>query len=123
MNIRKSPAGSGTPGPALVKEMGSKKPASYLGVRLPHLPEAQLGRKKPWIIPAIVKAAWIWALSPVPFEDVTGPTSSFCVPSHRVDEAAEESGVDIKMRLCDTMGYGVPYPGAALPGVPKLVRA
>jgi hypothetical protein len=36
----------------------------------------------------------------------------------------EESGLDIKLRLCDTMGYGVPYPGAALPrSVPRLVRA
>ena len=30
----------------------------------------------------------------------------------------------IKIRLCDTMGYGVPYAGAALPrSVQKLVRA
>jgi hypothetical protein len=36
----------------------------------------------------------------------------------------EESGVDIKIRLCDTMGYGVTYPGAALPrSVDKLVRS
>jgi hypothetical protein len=36
----------------------------------------------------------------------------------------EESGVDIKIRLCDTLGFGVTYPGAALPrSVPKLVRA
>ena len=36
----------------------------------------------------------------------------------------ETSGIDIKIRLCDTMGYGVTYPGAALPrSVPKLVRA
>ena len=36
----------------------------------------------------------------------------------------EESGIPIKVRLCDTMGFGVPYPGATLPrSVPKLVRA
>jgi hypothetical protein len=36
----------------------------------------------------------------------------------------EESGIDIKIRLCDTLGFGVTYPGAALPrSVPKLVRA
>ncbi len=35
---------------------------------------------------------------------------------------SEESGMPVKIRLCDTMGYGVPYPGAALPrSVPKLV--
>ena len=36
----------------------------------------------------------------------------------------EESGIDIKIRLCDTLGFGVTYPGAALPrSVDKLVRA
>jgi len=30
--------------------------------------------------------------------------------------------IDVKIRLCDTMGYGVPWPNAALPrSVPKLV--
>jgi hypothetical protein len=39
-------------------------------------------------------------------------------------EIREESGIDIKIRLCDTMGYGVTFPGAALPrSVPKLIRA
>ena len=35
---------------------------------------------------------------------------------------AEESGVPIKIRACDTLGYGVTYPGATLPrSVPKLI--
>ena len=35
----------------------------------------------------------------------------------------EESGIPIKIRVCDTMGFGVPYPGAALPrSVPKLIK-
>ncbi len=35
---------------------------------------------------------------------------------------AEDAGKPIKIRMCDTMGYGVPYAGAALPrSVPKLV--
>jgi isopropylmalate/homocitrate/citramalate synthase len=34
----------------------------------------------------------------------------------------EESGIPIKIRVCDTMGFGVPFPGAALPrSVPKLI--
>ena len=34
---------------------------------------------------------------------------------------SEEARVPIKIRLCDTMGYGVPYAGAALPrSVQKL---
>ena len=33
-----------------------------------------------------------------------------------------KSGIRIKLRLCDTMGYGLPYPGVALPrSVQKLV--
>ena len=36
---------------------------------------------------------------------------------------SEQSGVPIKVRLCDTMGYGVPWPGAALPrGIPEMVH-
>lgn len=34
----------------------------------------------------------------------------------------EESGVPIRIRLCDTMGYGVPWAEAALPrSIPKLI--
>jgi len=60
------------------------------------------------------------------FEDITrADIYGFCVPlAQRLMEIREESGVDIKIRLCDTMGYGVTYPGSALPrSVPKLVRA
>ena len=36
----------------------------------------------------------------------------------------EASKTPIKIRLCDTMGFGVTYPGAALPiSVPRLVHA
>ena len=34
----------------------------------------------------------------------------------------QQYGIDVKIRLCDTMGYGVPWPQVALPrSVPKLV--
>lgn len=59
-------------------------------------------------------------------EDVTrADIYGFCVPlAQKLMEIREESGVDIKIRLCDTMGFGVTYPGAALPrSVPKLIRA
>ena len=37
-------------------------------------------------------------------------------------ELSEEVGVPIKIRACDTMGYGVPYPGVALPrSVPGII--
>jgi isopropylmalate/homocitrate/citramalate synthase len=37
-------------------------------------------------------------------------------------EFSAKSGLRIKIRLCDTMGYGLPYPGVALPrSIPKMV--
>ena len=60
------------------------------------------------------------------FEDVTrADIYGFCVPLAReLMKLSEESGIDVKIRLCDTMGYGVNFPGAALPrSVDKLVRA
>jgi isopropylmalate/homocitrate/citramalate synthase len=60
------------------------------------------------------------------FEDVTrADIYGFCVPlAQALMDIREEAGTDIKIRLCDTMGFGVTYPGAALPrSVPKLIRA
>ncbi len=60
------------------------------------------------------------------FEDITrADTYGFCVPfAIELMKLREESGIDIKIRLCDTLGYGVTYPGACLPrSIPKLVRA
>ncbi|MCX6345790.1 MAG: histone-lysine N-methyltransferase [Armatimonadetes bacterium] len=37
---------------------------------------------------------------------------------------AKESGKVVKIRLCDTLGYGLPYPEAALPrSIPKMIHA
>lgn len=51
------------------------------------------------------------------FEDITrADFYGFVVPfANRLMEMSEQSGVPIKIRACDTMGYGVPYPGVALP--------
>ena len=51
------------------------------------------------------------------FEDITrADFYGFVVPfANRLMELSAQSGVPIKIRACDTMGYGVPYPGAALP--------
>ena len=39
-----------------------------------------------------------------------------------VTELSAQAGIPIKIRMCDTMGYGVPYPGVALPrSVPGIV--
>lgn len=50
-------------------------------------------------------------------EDITrADFYGFVVPFvNRLMEISRESGVPVKIRACDTMGFGVPYPGAALP--------
>ncbi len=51
------------------------------------------------------------------FEDITrADFYGFVVPfAHEISDLMRESGIPIKIRACDTMGYGVPYPGASLP--------
>lgn len=59
-------------------------------------------------------------------EDITrADIFGFVIPfAQKLMELREESKIDIKLRLCDTLGYGVPWPNASLPrGVPKLVRS
>jgi isopropylmalate/homocitrate/citramalate synthase len=59
------------------------------------------------------------------FEDITrADFYGFVVPfAIELMKLREKSGIDIKIRLCDTMGYGVPWEQAALPrSVPKLVH-
>lgn len=58
------------------------------------------------------------------FEDITrADFYGFVVPfAEALSELSRESGVPIKVRACDTMGYGVTYPGAALPrSVPGII--
>ncbi len=68
-----------------------------------------------------------WGMVPrCHFEDITrADVRGFCLPlASKLMELSKEAGMPVKIRLCDTMGYGVPYPGAALPrSVPRLVRA
>ncbi len=51
------------------------------------------------------------------FEDITrADFYGFVVPfATELMRLSKESGLPIKIRACDTMGYGVSYPGAALP--------
>ena len=58
-------------------------------------------------------------------EDITrADIYGFVVPfAQQLMELSRDSGSRIKIRLCDTMGYGVPWTQAALPrSVPKLVQ-
>lgn len=60
------------------------------------------------------------------FEDVTrADIYGFVVPlAQELMKLSEQAKMPVKIRLCDTMGYGVPYPGSTLPrSVPRLVHA
>lgn len=58
-------------------------------------------------------------------EDVTrADFYGFVIPFvQELMKRSRQSKIPIKIRACDTLGYGVPYPDAALPrSVPKLIR-
>lgn len=58
------------------------------------------------------------------FEDITrADFYGFVVPfALELKKLMEDSNVPIKIRACDTLGYGVAYPGAALPrSVPGII--
>ena len=113
----------------LVKEMGLKETGIlasasdyHIFLKLKSTREKALDRYL-----GLVKSALASGIIPrCHLEDVTrADIYGFIVPfAQKLMELAEESKTTIKIRLCDTMGYGVPWAQAALPrGVPKLVRA
>ena len=73
----------------------------------------------------IVKSALSHGIVPrCHFEDTTrADFYGFVVPfASALMRLSKESGIPIKIRVCDTMGYGVSYPGASLPrSVPGII--
>lgn len=66
----------------------------------------------------IVKSALSHGIVPrCHFEDITrADFYGFVVPfAHQLMNLADESGIPIKIRACDTLGYGVSFPGCAIP--------
>ncbi len=58
-------------------------------------------------------------------EDITrADFDGFVIPFVRkLMERSKQSGMPVKVRACDTLGYGVPHPQAALPrSVPKIIE-
>ena len=113
----------------LVKEMGLKETGILTSVSDYHI-FYKFNARRSEIMEQyldVVRAALDRGITPrCHFEDLTrADVYGFCVPfAIELMKLREESGIDIKIRLCDTLGYGVTYPGAALPrSVPKLVRA
>jgi len=113
----------------LVKEMGLKETGILASVSDYHI-FLKLKKNRRVVLReylSIVSAALELGIIPrCHFEDVTrADIYGFCVPfAQDIMRLSEEAGIPIKIRLCDTMGYGVTYPGAALPRcVPKIIRA
>jgi isopropylmalate/homocitrate/citramalate synthase len=60
------------------------------------------------------------------FEDITrADIYGFCVPfAQALMDLSAKAKVPVKIRLCDTLGVGITFPGAALPrSIGKIVRA
>lgn len=113
----------------LVRQMGLKETGILTSISDYHiflkLKTDRKGALKKYL--GIVQAALDRGIVPrCHFEDITrADIYGFCIPfAIELMRLREESKVDIKIRLCDTLGFGVTYPGAALPrSVQKLVRA
>ena len=73
----------------------------------------------------VVKQAFEAGISPrCHLEDLTrADFYGFVVPFvNALVELSHEAGIPVKIRMCDTMGYGIPFAGAALPrSVPGIV--
>ncbi len=66
----------------------------------------------------VVKTALEYGIRPrCHFEDITrADYYGFVIPfADELMKLMQESGIPIKIRMCDTLGYGITYPGASLP--------
>lgn len=113
----------------LVKEMGLKETGLLTSCSDYHI-YLKLGKTRKEALEdylAVVKEALSFGIKPrCHFEDVTrADIYGFVIPfAIELMKLREESGIDIKIRLCDTLGLGVPYSEVVLPiSVPKLIRA
>jgi isopropylmalate/homocitrate/citramalate synthase len=113
----------------LVKEMGLKETGILTSVSDYHI-FLKLKKNRRVVLReylSIVSAALDLGIIPrCHFEDVTrADIYGFCVPfAQDIMRLSEEAKLPVKIRLCDTLGYGVPYSGTALPRcVPKVIRA
>jgi len=111
----------------LVKEMGLRETGILTSASDYHIYlKLRMDRKKATeSYLDIVKAALEEGIVPrCHLEDATrADFYGFIVPfAHALNRLSEESGIPIKLRVCDTLGYGIPYPGASMPrSVPGLI--
>ncbi|HUJ89143.1 MAG TPA: hypothetical protein VLX12_03030, partial [Syntrophorhabdales bacterium] len=113
----------------LVKEMGLRETGILTSASDYHiflkLKKTRAGVFKDYI--KIVEAALEHDIIPrCHLEDITrADIYGFCVPfAQALMSISEDAKVPIKIRLCDTLGLGITYPGAALPrSIGKIIRA
>lgn len=111
----------------LVKEMGLKETGILVSCSDYHIFKKMNLTRKQAIDKylGIVKDALSIGVRPrCHFEDITrADYYGFVVPfATALKELMDESGIPIKIRCCDTLGYGVTYPGAAMPrSVPGII--
>ena len=111
----------------LVKQMGIKETGILVSCSDYHIfKKMNLTRsqaKEKYL--AIVKAALDRGIVPrCHFEDITrADFYGFVAPfAYELMKLRQESGIDVKIRACDTLGYGISYPGVTLPrSVPGII--
>jgi len=111
----------------LVKSMGLKETGILVSCSDYHIfKKLKMTRKQAMdMYLGVVKMALEYDIRPrCHFEDITrADFYGFVVPfATELKKLMEESGIPIKIRACDTMGYGISYPGVALPrSVPGII--
>jgi len=113
----------------LVKDMGLKETGILTSVSDYHI-FLKLNKTRPQVFKdylKIVESALDHGITPrCHFEDVTrADIYGFCVPfAQALMALSEEAKLPVKIRLCDTLGVGITYPGSALPrSIGKIIRA
>lgn len=111
----------------LVKEMGVKETGILVSCSDYHIfKKMHMTRRQAMdMYLGVVKEAISVGIRPrCHFEDITrADYYGFVVPfAAELKNIMDESGVPIKVRCCDTLGYGVSFPGAAMPrSVPGII--
>ncbi len=104
----------------LAKEMGLKETGILTSISDYHI-FMKLKKKRSQVMDeylGVIKDAMSVGITPrCHFEDATrADFYGFVVPfAHELMKLAHEAKTMIKIRVCDTLGLGVPYPGVAMP--------
>lgn len=111
----------------LVKEMGLKETGILVSCSDYHIFKKMNMTRKQALDKylSIVRAALDEGIVPrCHFEDITrADFYGFVVPfANELKKLMQESGIPIRIRCCDTMGYGLTYPGVSLPrSIPGII--